>query len=587
MSKLGLFGRLPLRTGGGRSEAQRVYESLRDGRGARYGRDDTTRPNRELRAYCRAIARGASLQRAGANQGVATLALHNAAEWLQVMGLEANAGEPWAVTADRLRAALSSQDEPTGENVERALGNLVSEGACAAGPAGAFTWMVSLGRLKAGVSDATRLLGDMLPAASTFELATNVKWVGAYHKLPAGPSTSSALAAVARDASFARSSNGYAVQTETARLHVFTGSEDGNNKPRIGRMYSGYPAGLLREKNATNLFQWGRLENSGYANSYLASASRGLYDGADPFEADRRSALGESWKKRGVRWNVLAGGYADFMAALAVSAGWYSVSMWARAFSDTAPSNVQMVFGDAYSSGNCAASGNSITGWERLSSRWNASTLLFMNPVDTRTAPGTPGTFSGASDVVVDMIQAEAGLVATTPIPTSGSTGTRNVELLTADPKALCDGGRLIYEVQFYPLANVEDYTENPFVFADASGNFYCAISATQRSIVVASTVSGVSWAAPYGLCDWNAGDFVRLCVDTGTADDPPQAWCKIGSAATVTYAHTVPLGNVQAITEANIGLMCSNGALGVGLALSSYTIVERTYYRGGRPPWI
>lgn len=125
--RFGLFGRFPLRFGGGRPEAQRIYEAMRDNRGERFGKADDGDENRTLRCAARAIAVAASYQRRGANQSHVSLATDSLPKWERLLGIPR---DPRDTDADRRAlgtAILAGNGQPTYDQIVTALRSALGE----------------------------------------------------------------------------------------------------------------------------------------------------------------------------------------------------------------------------------------------------------------------------------------------------------------------------------------------------------------------------------------------------------------------------------------------------------------------------
>lgn len=128
--RLGLFARFPLRLGGGRPEAQRIYESMRDNRGERFGKDDDGDENRVLRCTARQIAIAASYQRRGFNQAHASLATDMLAKWERLLAVPRDPNDTDATRRRLCVGVLAGNGPPEYTQIvsalESALGETVS-----------------------------------------------------------------------------------------------------------------------------------------------------------------------------------------------------------------------------------------------------------------------------------------------------------------------------------------------------------------------------------------------------------------------------------------------------------------------------
>lgn len=125
--RLGLFGRFPLRMGGGKPQAQAIYEAMRDGRGSTYSRDDSALANLELRAYARAMAIAASYQRRGAWQAHPGKATDLLREWERRLGVTPDPSDTLGDRRGALEGVLAGNGFPSYDNIVRALDLAIGE----------------------------------------------------------------------------------------------------------------------------------------------------------------------------------------------------------------------------------------------------------------------------------------------------------------------------------------------------------------------------------------------------------------------------------------------------------------------------
>lgn len=123
MSRWGRWGRWPRRWGGGKTLAQRLYESMRDGRGEGYYQnlDDETVANKELRCIALAVARAQRCQMRAGAQAHPIASTDMLPEWEQRLG---RTPDPRELDSER-RAALDGIQagtlEPNADNIVAAL----------------------------------------------------------------------------------------------------------------------------------------------------------------------------------------------------------------------------------------------------------------------------------------------------------------------------------------------------------------------------------------------------------------------------------------------------------------------------------
>lgn len=119
--RFGLFARFPLRFGGGRPEAQRIYESMRDNRGERLKRADDGDENRTLRCAARAIARAASYQRRGQKQAWPTTATDEMPKWERLLGVPTDPRDTMAQRGAACAAVLAGNGPPEYDQIVTAM----------------------------------------------------------------------------------------------------------------------------------------------------------------------------------------------------------------------------------------------------------------------------------------------------------------------------------------------------------------------------------------------------------------------------------------------------------------------------------
>lgn len=125
--RFGRFGRFPIKLGGGRPEAQRIYESMRDNRGEAYSRDDGGDDNKSLVCVAFAIARASSYQRRGANQAHVTLATDLLPRWERFLGVPRDIRDTDAERRGACAAVLAGNGPPEYDRIVAALRLAVGE----------------------------------------------------------------------------------------------------------------------------------------------------------------------------------------------------------------------------------------------------------------------------------------------------------------------------------------------------------------------------------------------------------------------------------------------------------------------------
>ena len=121
MTTLGGWGGLPLRMGGGKSQAQGIYESLRDGAGTAFSRDDYTRANRERRCMALAIARAAAAQERGGMQSLPDLATDRLPDWERALQAPTDPSQPRHVRAAVCMGILRGNGPAERDNIAAAV----------------------------------------------------------------------------------------------------------------------------------------------------------------------------------------------------------------------------------------------------------------------------------------------------------------------------------------------------------------------------------------------------------------------------------------------------------------------------------
>ena len=119
--KLGRWGQLPLKMGGGRSRAENLYIALRDQAGEAYSKDDNALVNREKRVVARAMARAASYQARGALQFFPEKAVDALPIWEQRLGVVPTPTDRPHQRRAILKAIRRGNGPPTYERILAAL----------------------------------------------------------------------------------------------------------------------------------------------------------------------------------------------------------------------------------------------------------------------------------------------------------------------------------------------------------------------------------------------------------------------------------------------------------------------------------
>lgn len=127
MSRLGLWGRFPLRVGGKKPSAQRIYEAMRDGRGDTYSKDDSALANRELRCYARALAISGSYQRRGAWQAHPGMATDLLPDWERRLGIVPDPTDTLAARRSACESVIAGNGFPSYDNIIRSLELAIGE----------------------------------------------------------------------------------------------------------------------------------------------------------------------------------------------------------------------------------------------------------------------------------------------------------------------------------------------------------------------------------------------------------------------------------------------------------------------------
>lgn len=125
--RFGRFASFPIRLGGGRSEAERIYEGMRTGRGERFSKDDDADENITLRCQARQIAIASSYQRRGAYQAQPTLATDCLPDWERRLGVVRNPRDNEYARRRLLDAILAGNGPPDSDSISTALSRAVGE----------------------------------------------------------------------------------------------------------------------------------------------------------------------------------------------------------------------------------------------------------------------------------------------------------------------------------------------------------------------------------------------------------------------------------------------------------------------------
>lgn len=173
---LGGFGRLPQPMGGGKPEALRIYEGMRDNRGERYSKSDSGDENRALRCAARRLAIAASYQRRGALQAFPGHSTDFLPAWEQRLGVVPDPRDTPGERRALLEAILAGNGQPDYDHIvgalEKALGETVSVVAATALPRTTGT-NVSLDYFAATIaSTASRFRAGVHHLSAAFEIPT-------------------------------------------------------------------------------------------------------------------------------------------------------------------------------------------------------------------------------------------------------------------------------------------------------------------------------------------------------------------------------------------------------------------------------
>jgi hypothetical protein len=111
---------MPLRMGGGRSDACAIYETLRDSMGSAHSKDDSTLANRERRCMALAIARAKAHQTRGAMQSLPETATDYLPRWERWLQVPVDTTSPAHLRRAVCTGALAGNLPPTEDNIASA-----------------------------------------------------------------------------------------------------------------------------------------------------------------------------------------------------------------------------------------------------------------------------------------------------------------------------------------------------------------------------------------------------------------------------------------------------------------------------------
>lgn len=125
--KLGRWGRMPVRMGGGRCRAEAAYIALRDGGGTAYSSDDSALVNLEKRVMARVLARAASFQARGALQIFPEKATDGLQDWEKRFGVTPSPGEQPHQRRATIVAIRKGNGFPSRVNIIAAISTAIGE----------------------------------------------------------------------------------------------------------------------------------------------------------------------------------------------------------------------------------------------------------------------------------------------------------------------------------------------------------------------------------------------------------------------------------------------------------------------------
>lgn len=376
-------------------------------------------------------------------------------------------------------------------------------------------------------------------------------WEAALDVLPLSTSANAAdlrAALAAMGLTLTRASSA-TVQTSASEV-VTTGI--GVDDPRVGRY------GLVIEEARTNLFPSARS---------VAGIAVGSND-----TISANYAAGPDGVASADRHQILSAGYSNYFVPGSLAARTFSV--WIRHATASGPSCIAI---EGSSALNSTADVRTVdTTWQRVSLYRASGQYYLLN--DGRT--NYPGTTAGARDVVIDIVQVEAGAFATEAILTTGAAATRAGERLAIDTSArLVRSGRIGIEIRFVPKFANTDITGSWAYLWSLDGNNQAYLQKSDNKIRVWS--NGASFTTTLGP-SWSAGDTVDMWIEAGGGSLVTRVVYRVnGGAATVLGTSGAPQASLVSGTGASF-----LSEVNTTSQSSSWVQRIRAYAPGRRPQW-
>jgi hypothetical protein len=331
----------------------------------------------------------------------------------------------------------------------------------------------------------------------------------------------------------------------------------------VARLYfDGATRGLLIEPAATNLIANSRDLT---ASSYLAGSS---------VTTTSNYAAGPDGQVLADRSTVASGGYSRHANVTGLSPGApYVGSLWLRHATGSGSYQASVFSGLT----DHPLTGVATTTWIR---RVAAITLSGTNagivPADGRDQTSNGGIAAGSRDTVSDLLQLEAGRIATSSIVTAGGTATRAGDRLYADAAATLSAGRLGLEYVLHPLGASSDYLADYYVWY-VNASTYARVSAATRMISV--VINGVPWSSA-ALPTWSADQELRIWIEAGGGAMQSAAKARVGGGPVVDLGSS---GSPQAaIAGSTVDLLCAGASSQMACVASRLA----AYSSGRRPGW-
>ena len=352
-----------------------------------------------------------------------------------------------------------------------------------------------------------------------------------------------------------------AATVQTSASTVVT-SGIGVDDPRVGD--GGYGRGLVLEESRQNITPNARSA-SGFA----------LGTGTTP---TTDYAAGPDGTVAADRYQVNSGGFSSYYVAASAAR---TFSVWVRHATGTGTSCIA-IEGSSYPA-SLADTRTVDTTWQRVSIYKTGGLYYVLQ--DGRNV--YPGTSAGARDVVIDLVQIEAGAFATELILTTGAAATRQPDRVLLDSAArIVRGGRVTLNARMALKGSIggsNDYAADPYLWR-YDGSNYASINRTTGAITI--VIAGASYTTASGLTAAR-GDVVDYWIEAGGGSLQTVVKARKSTDGGVTFGAVTTLGTTSPQgthpSATSMDLLSNAGTAG---HLSCWLQRFRAYSPGRRIQW-